>query len=56
MQHQARRDHTSISWWLNDWDTQGATAAVRGYEYALVFIAANSGEEYINFDGNQGDR
>jgi hypothetical protein len=31
-------------------------SAVHRHEYALVFIAANSGEEYISFDGNQGDR
>lgn len=56
MQHQARRDHTSVSWWFNDWDTQGATVAVAGYDYALVFIAATSGEESVNCDGEQGDR
>ena len=40
----------------NDWDTQGAAAAVQGFEYALAFVAATSGEEFVNTDGNHGDR
>ncbi|QRV99617.1 glycoside hydrolase family 3 protein [Ceratobasidium sp. AG-Ba] len=56
IQQQARADHTSIGWWLNDWDLAGAANAAANSDVAVVFIASDSGEQYITFDGNEGDR
>ncbi|CAE6478958.1 unnamed protein product [Rhizoctonia solani] len=55
-QQRAKADHTSIGWWLNDWDTAGAAAAAANKDVAVVFIASDSGEEYITVDGNKADR
>ncbi|CAE6446591.1 unnamed protein product [Rhizoctonia solani] len=55
-QQRAKADRTSISWWLNDWDTAGAAAAVSNKDVAVVFIASDSREEYITVDGNKADR
>ncbi|CAE6537469.1 unnamed protein product [Rhizoctonia solani] len=55
-QQRARADHTSIGWWLNDWDTAGAATAAANKDVAIVFIASDSGEEYITVDGNKADR
>ncbi|CEL61264.1 hypothetical protein RSOLAG1IB_09886 [Rhizoctonia solani AG-1 IB] len=55
-QQRAKADHTSIGWWLNDWDTAGAAAAASNKDVAIVFIASDSGEEYITVDGNKADR
>ncbi|KAH7325497.1 beta-glucosidase [Rhizoctonia solani] len=56
LQQRAKQDHTTIGWWLNDWDTAGAATAAANKDVALVFIASDSGEQYITVDGNQGDR
>ncbi|KAI8086821.1 glycoside hydrolase superfamily [Gilbertella persicaria] len=40
----------------NDWDLDAAANAAKDAEVAFVFSAATSGEEYIVFDGNVGDR
>ncbi|CAE6511818.1 unnamed protein product [Rhizoctonia solani] len=56
IQQRARTDHTTIGWWLNDWDTAGAATAAANKDVALVFVASDSGEQYITVDGNQGDR
>ncbi|KAH9922142.1 beta-glucosidase [Amylocystis lapponica] len=56
VQDRARVDGSSVSWWLNDWDTAGAANAVRDVDVALVFANADSGEGYITVDGNEGDR
>ncbi|KAG8728490.1 hypothetical protein FRC11_010948 [Ceratobasidium sp. 423] len=44
-QQRAKVDHTSIGWWLNDWDTAGAAAAAANKDVAVIFIASDSGEE-----------
>ncbi|CAO3629974.1 unnamed protein product [Mucor hiemalis] len=41
---------------LNDWDLEAAAETAKGSDYAFVFSNADSGEEYIAFDGNVGDR
>ncbi|KAG9113524.1 hypothetical protein FRC07_007769, partial [Ceratobasidium sp. 392] len=56
IQQQARTDRTSIGWWLNDWDLTGAATAAANKAVAMVFIASDSGEAYISFDRNAGDR
>ena len=52
----ARHDHTSLSWWFNDFDTAGAAETATGIEVAIVGINSDSGEDYIVVDGNEGDR
>ncbi|KAL0952835.1 hypothetical protein HGRIS_007060 [Hohenbuehelia grisea] len=57
IQARARKDRTSVSWFLNDWDTATAGNVVIGKTAALVFVNANSGEHWqIIVDGNDGDR
>ncbi|KAF8595923.1 beta-glucosidase [Ceratobasidium sp. AG-I] len=56
IQQRAKQDHTTIGWWLNDWDLAGAATAAANKDVAVVFIASNSGEQYITVDGNEGDR
>ncbi|KAG8864203.1 hypothetical protein FRB96_006024 [Tulasnella sp. 330] len=46
----------SISSSTSDTDTNGAQTAARGKSVAIVFITADSGEEYITVEGNVGDR
>ncbi|OCH90098.1 beta-glucosidase [Obba rivulosa] len=56
IQNRARQDGTSVNWWFQDFDTAGAQSAAFGYEVAIVFVNADSGEGYITVDGNTGDR
>jgi beta-glucosidase len=56
IQTHARQDHTSLSWFLEDYDLQAAGHAALNKEVAIVFIAATAGEEYLTVDGNVGDR
>ncbi|CAK5278243.1 unnamed protein product [Mycena citricolor] len=56
IQQRARKDRTSVSWILDDWQTDLAGNMVIGRSAALVFISSDSGEEYITVDGNEGDR
>ncbi|WVQ97414.1 hypothetical protein IAU59_004527 [Kwoniella sp. CBS 9459] len=53
---QARLDGTTLEWWLNDFDTGSAAYWATGTEVAIVGINADSGEAYITYDGNEGDR
>jgi hypothetical protein len=53
---QAGKDHTKFSNVSNNYDLAAIAAAVTGAEVAVVFANANSGEDYITVDGNQGDR
>eukprot|EP01097_Dermamoeba_algensis_P006024 TRINITY_DN3792_c0_g2_i2.p1 TRINITY_DN3792_c0_g2~~TRINITY_DN3792_c0_g2_i2.p1 ORF type:complete len:422 (-),score=104.19 TRINITY_DN3792_c0_g2_i2:172-1437(-) len=52
----AKLGTSSLSWFLDDWDTVGAANAAKAVEVAFVFVSSNSGEEYITVDGNDGDR
>lgn len=52
----AKSDRTTVSSSLSDTDLDAAGAAAAGKDVALVFITSDSGEGYINVEGNQGDR
>ncbi|KAH9916602.1 glycoside hydrolase superfamily [Epithele typhae] len=56
VQSRARQDHSSVSWFLGNWDLRGVQATALEQEVALVMVNADSGEGYITVDGNQGDR
>jgi nucleoside-diphosphate-sugar epimerase len=56
IQSRARQDKSIVDWFLDDFDTVGAAAAVRSFDVAIVHISADSGEQYITIDGNEGDR
>jgi ribonuclease HII len=56
IQKRARKDRTSVTWSLDDWDLSIAASAARSAAVALVFISSDSGEQYITVDGNEGDR
>jgi hypothetical protein len=53
---QAAKDKTTVANVSDNYDLEAVAAAVTGAEYALVFANADSGEDYIVVDGNQGDR
>jgi hypothetical protein len=53
---QAAKDHTKFANVSNNYDLAAIAAAVTGAEAAIVFANADSGEDYITVDGNQGDR
>ncbi|KAG8960640.1 hypothetical protein FRC03_006312 [Tulasnella sp. 419] len=52
----AQADGTTVTSSLSDSDLNAARAAATGKSFALVFINADSGEEYITVEGNAGDR
>ncbi|KAI9434684.1 beta-glucosidase [Lactarius indigo] len=56
LQARARNDHTSFSWFFDDFDTVGAGNAAYYQDAAIVFLQADSGEGTITVDGNAGDR
>lgn len=56
IQRRARKDRTSVSWDLDNFDLDTAGNIAIGKSAALVFISADSGEDYITVDGNEGDR
>ena len=56
IQERARQDRSSVSWFLNNWDLPGAAATALDQDVALVFVNADSGEDYLTVDGNEGDR
>ena len=56
IQERARHDRSSVSWFLSNWDLAGAAATALGQDVALVFVNADSGEDHITIDGNEGDR
>ncbi|KAI0324819.1 glycoside hydrolase [Cubamyces sp. BRFM 1775] len=45
-----------VSWFLGNWDLAGAQATAFQQDVAIVFVNADSGEDYITVDGNEGDR
>ncbi|KAF9451014.1 glycoside hydrolase family 3 protein [Macrolepiota fuliginosa MF-IS2] len=49
IQRRAREDHTSVFWFLDDFNLRGAGIVARKKSAALVFISADSGEGYITF-------
>lgn len=52
----ASTDGTTITSSSSDTDTNAAANAARGKAAAIVFVTADSGEEYITVEGNKGDR
>ncbi|KAI0293191.1 glycoside hydrolase family 3 protein [Multifurca ochricompacta] len=56
LQARARKDHTSFSWYFDDFNLVGAANAAVQKDVAIVFVQSDSGEEYITVDGNVGDR
>ncbi|CAD6930402.1 unnamed protein product [Tilletia controversa] len=56
LQQRARTDRTSFTWSFNDYDLKNAKAVATVVEKAIVFIATTSGEDYLTFNGNEGDR
>lgn len=57
LKHQAILDGSRYESILNNYATSQITALVRQANVtAIVFVNANSGEGYINVDGNEGDR
>jgi beta-glucosidase len=53
---QAANDKSAYANVSNNYDLEAVAAAVTGAEVAIVFGNANSGEDYITVDNNQGDR
>ena len=53
---QARKDHSTLDWHFNDTDLEGAAAVATPAEVVVVGINADSGEQYITVEGNEGDR
>ena len=55
-QARARIDHTSLSWFFDDFNTVSAATAAVEQDVAIVFLQSDSGEGYVSVDGNLGDR
>ena len=55
IQERARDDGTAIDWHFDDFDLADARNVALGTDAALVFIKADSGEEYLIVDGNVWD-
>lgn len=53
---QAAKDQTKVANVSDNYNLEAIAAAVKGAEVALVFANADSGEDYITVDTNQGDR
>jgi hypothetical protein len=53
---QAAKDGTKFANVSDNYDLEAIAAAALGAETAIVFANADSGEDYITVDGNQGDR
>lgn len=56
IQQRAAQDHTLISWSFDDFNYQRAAQYAALKSAAIVFLNSDSGEDYITFDGNEGDR
>src|SRR6266550_1845050 len=56
IQQRAAKDHTTFVWTFRDFDLTTAASYATQKSAAIVFINADSGEDYITVDGNQGDR
>jgi hypothetical protein len=55
-QARARIDHTSFSWYFDNFNLAGAANSAVAQDVAIVFLLSDSGEGYITVDGNAGDR
>jgi beta-glucosidase len=52
IQARAKKDGTAIDWCFDDFNLGDAKNVARKTDTALVFIKADSGEEYLTVDGN----
>jgi hypothetical protein len=52
IQPRARREGTTINWYFDDFNLAGAKDVAFGTDVTLVFIKADSGEEFTTVDGN----
>lgn len=46
----------SVNWLFDDFDTASASQYASLADVTIVFVSSDSGEQYINVDGNEGDR
>jgi beta-glucosidase len=56
IQARARKERTSVSWLLDNFDLPTAGSLASRQSAALVFINSDSGENLFPVDGNEGDR
>jgi hypothetical protein len=56
IQTKARKFHTTVDYLLDDFNLPRAGNIAIRRSAALVFVSADSGEDYITVDGNEGDR
>ena len=56
IQARARKDRTSVSWLLDNFDLPTAGNVAIRPSAALVFVNSDSGEGFLTVDGNEGDR
>lgn len=56
--HQARHDRSLLDWWFDDWELEGLQerSQLSRAGVTIVGVHSDSGEEYITYDGNVGDR
>ncbi|WVW82363.1 hypothetical protein I302_104370 [Kwoniella bestiolae CBS 10118] len=52
----AIKDGSTLDWFFNDFDLEGAVDTALGSEVVIVGINSDSGEGYITVEGNIGDR
>lgn len=53
---QARKDRSLLDWHFDDADLEGAATVAQRADVAIVGINADSGEQFITVEGNEGDR
>ncbi|KAK0525590.1 hypothetical protein OC834_005114 [Tilletia horrida] len=56
IQARARKQRTAFNWMFDNWNLASAASVATPADMAVVFVGATSGEEYLTFDGNKGDR
>ena len=49
-------DDIEVVYFYDDYDVEGAAAIAADADVAIVFSMSDSGEEYLEVDGNVGDR
>jgi hypothetical protein len=56
IQERASDNDQTVTFFLDDWNVTTAAQIASSCGVAIVFVNADSGEDYITVDGNQGDR
>ncbi|ORY23209.1 glycoside hydrolase superfamily [Naematelia encephala] len=54
--HRAIQDRSLVSYHLDNYDLAGVNATAVGPDVVIVGINSDSGEQYITYEGNEGDR